>query len=231
MSARARLLGLAQGRSAVLVHGGAVLVVALALAAESADEPLATVGQRLAADLPHTWALLAPALTVASTALAVTRLRATGQVTALGSVGVGLGALSRSGLWSGVLVGSACLLVGVSVAPALEVARVAGGWWLRGEFVPDAVGTVPVLPPGVTARWWATGGLCVLGGWVGAVLGTWAGAGSVLVAAGLVLCFDLVQRGLPVDWAFPLGALAVAGAMLVRAAAPGGRRWPAYSGR
>ncbi len=226
MTPRLRLLGLAYARSFFLVHGGAVLVLGIAIAAESADEDLRALAGRLSVNLPHTWALLAPPLCLAAAALAVSRLRTTGQLTALGSVGVAVRSVLGGAFLVGLFFGLGCAVTGVASSPAVEVSRVTGGWWLRGTFVPDDVGNFPVPAGPVLGRWLSTAWLCPLAAWTGASLGAWRDAGRVLVVAAAVLCLDLVQRGLPLGHAPFVGGLAAALAVSMQWANRAGRRWP-----
>lgn len=234
-----RLLVRAWLRAQALVHLGAVLLLALVVATESADEPLPTLLARLSGDVPHTWALLSPALTLAAAALAVVRLRGTGELLALGTLGVSTRRVLLSGLAVTLPLGALAAAVGWGTDPAVEVARARGAWLVHGVVRLDP-GTAAVSAAdlanvqwGASTVWPGTAILLVLGGLAGASLGARDGRRSVVAAAAAWLVLDLLRRGS--EPGPGLALLAAAGAVvavLLRAATARNahaRRSPAHT--
>ena len=199
VSPLSRLVLLAWCRSLGLVHGGAIVLLGLVIATESAGLPLSAALSRLLADVPHTWALLSPALTLAATALTMDRLRANGELLALGALGLSRPRFLLTSLAVTLPSGALAAAVGVATDPATEAARVPGAWLVRGVVLLDP-GTL-VVPDlsrvsfGPSLDWPGTGLLVVAGGLAGASLGARGGRRSVLAAAAGWLVLDLVRRG------------------------------------
>lgn len=196
-----RLLLPAWARAFVLTNLGGLAVVVLVVATESADDPLSVLWMRLSQDVPHTWALLSPALALAAAALAVTRLRGSGELLALASLGVSRGRVLGSVLWVAAPAGVVAALVGRATDPAVSVARAAGAWVVNGAVLPDPGVAVPSASVLAAVRfgnpwdWPGTAALLLAGSVAGAALGVRGGSRSVLVAAAVWLVGDLVRRG------------------------------------
>lgn len=220
MSAFGRLSLTLWVRSFGLVHGAGVLLLALAVATEAAAQPTAELVRRLRADVPYAWALLSPALTLAAAALGLRRLRDSGELVALGTLGVSPRRVRWGAVVAALPVAALAVAVGAASAPTVEAARVAGGWVVAGRTLADPGGPLPDAAAVAAARfgssgdWPATGVLLILAAGVGARLGetghTW---GVLLAAAGWVLA-DVLRRGhQPVVAALFLLAMGAAAAL------------------
>lgn len=220
------LLGRAVLLGVVAAHLGGVLLFALTVAVEAADEPLPTLWDTLRARVPGLWAQAAAVLGGVGVAGATLRLRRRGVVLALGALGVDPRVLLVVGA---VLAGAAGGLAG-AVTPEAPVApgdwvRGEGGWIRDGLGWPDAAGGVVTerhaparsVPADVVNA--AAAGAC------GAALGLWATATPALVLAAVLLVVDVVARGLAERGAVPAAsvvapaalAAVVAGILMLRA--------------
>lgn len=201
MSALGRLLMRGWARAFGLVHAGGVVLLALAVATEAADEPWPELGRRLAADVPHAWALLSPALSLVAAALAMRRLRGSGELLVLGTLGVSLRRVRLSVLAPAALVAVAAAAVGRVAAPRVEVARLSGGWLVSGVVLPDPGSPLPDAAAVAAARfgapwdWPGTAVLLVVASAAGAALGVRGQSWSVLVAAATCVVVDVLRRG------------------------------------
>lgn len=228
ISPLSRLLLVAWLRAQALAHAGAVVLLALVVATESADEPLSALLSRLRVDVPHTWALLSPALTLAAAALTVARLRHSGELLALGTLGVSHLRVFVSGLGVSIPLAALTALVGRATDPAVEVARGPGAWVIHGavRLDPGVTGLsthdLAQIQWGSPAAWPGTALLLVLGGLAGAALGAADARRSVVAAASAWLVLDLLRRGSePAPGLVLLAvAAAVAAALLRSATAP-----------
>ncbi|GDX80917.1 hypothetical protein LBMAG42_27280 [Deltaproteobacteria bacterium] len=225
-----RLLLVAWLRAQALVHAGALVLLALVVATESADDPLPTLLSRLSIDVPHTWALLSPALTLAAAALAVARLLHSGELLALGTLGVSRLRVLLSGVGVTLPLAALAAAVGRGTDPAVEVARGPGAWVVHGIVLLDP-GTTGVSAAdlagvewGSPAAWPGTALLVVLGGIAGAALGAADGRRSVVAAAAVWLVLDLVRRGSEPAPGLVLLALAAGFAATLLRSATGARR-------
>jgi hypothetical protein len=197
-----RLLLGAWARALALAHGGGVLLLALVVLTESTangGDPLV----RLTTELPHTWALLAPALTLVGAALAVSGLRRRGDWLALASLGVPESVVLRSALGPALLL--ALLAGGVEglTEPIVTILRVPGGWLVEGTLRLDPGAAAPPADVLAAARWagawrWPGTGLLLLAAApVGAVIAARSRGTAVLVAAFACVVLDLLRRGAP----------------------------------
>ncbi|MDP2314926.1 MAG: hypothetical protein Q8P41_18650 [Pseudomonadota bacterium] len=198
------LLARAIGGAVVAAQLAGALLFTLVIAVEAADEAPATLLQTIVARLPSLWAQAAAVLVLCGVAVAVVRLRRTGVLLGLGTLGVE----PRVVLIVGALIGGA---VGVGASRVVvEPSDAPGAWdrgdvgWIRdGEAWPDVSGgAVHRRPPEgrdvVTDV--VNGGAA---GALGAALGLYVGAAPTLVAAALLLVADVVARGLAERGAVP----------------------------
>lgn len=206
--ARAVLVGV------LVAHTGGVLLFALTVAVEAADEPLPALWGTLRARVPGLWAQAAAVLGGVGVAGAALRLRRRGVVLALGALGVD----PRVLLVVGALLAGAVGGLAGAVPPAATIApgdwvRGEGGWIRGGVGWPDAPGGVVRERP---APWRSVPADVVnaaAAGACGAALGLWATATPALVLAAVLLVVDVVARGLAERGAVP-AAMAVAPAAL-----------------
>lgn len=215
------------------------MLLALVVATESADDPLPTLLERLRVDVPHTWALLSPALTLVAAALAVVRQRQSGALLALGTLGVSPLRVLLSGLWVTMPLAVLALAVGHGTDPAVEVARGPGAWVIHGvvRLDPGTAGLsandLAQIQWGSPTAWPGTALLLVFGGLAGAALGAADGRRSVVVAASAWLVLDLIRRGSEpaAGLALLVVAATLAGGLLRGATGPRGRapRSPAHT--
>lgn len=192
-----RLIGGALVRGLFAAHLGGMVLLALVVAVEAADEPIGTLMRTVVARVPELWAALAAVLGVAGVGVAVARLRRQGVVLGLGTLGVRpavfvLFAALFAGVWG---IGSAQVATPPAEVPGAWE-RGDGGWIRGGEAWPDrAGGEVRQRPPEARSlpadlANAAAGGAC------GAALGLWAGPLGGLLVVGVLLVVDVVAQGL-----------------------------------
>lgn len=214
------------GGAAVAHLGGAGLfVVVVAVEGAALDGP--ALGARLADTVPRLWAMAAAALALLGAAVATARLRRGGGVLALGSLGVGPGAVVLAAALVGGAVGLGAAAVPPDPAPELRAwVRGEGGWWHAGVAVPDEPGGTVGPPRPTEAPAWRTPAAGAAGAAAGAALGLWAGTLATVGAAGALLVAEALARGLVERAALPevaAGApalLAVGLLLLLRLRAP-----------
>ena len=221
-----RLLLPAWARAFFLTNVGGLLVLALVVATESADDSFAVLGDRICRDVPHTWALLSPALALAAAALATGRMRGSGELLAMATLGLSRLRVLLSVAWVALPTAALAAVVGRGTEPAVTVARAAGAWIVEGRVLLDPGAATPSAAALAAVRygdpldWPGTAILLVAAALSGAALGARGGGRAVLMAAAAVVVADLVRRG--VDPAVGLGILAatagVAGGLVWRGA-------------
>lgn len=186
----ARVYALPWLRALVLVHGGGLLVLALAALVESANDSPAVWMEHLVWQVPRAWALLAAPLSVVSSAVAVHRLREQGALFALSTLGLAPFGRVWAALAAGVGVGIVAQTTGILTLETSEILRGAGGWMVRGSWMADVEGGLP--GPLRADTQWAGLALYVS---AAALLGSGIrGLGQVLVGSAVVLVVDLVRR-------------------------------------
>ncbi|MSQ01401.1 MAG: LptF/LptG family permease [Myxococcales bacterium] len=201
MTALGRLLLTAWLRGFLLVQLGGIGLLAIVVATEAADEPVAEVRRRLVSQLPYTWALLSPALALAAAALTAARLSRSGQLLALGTLGVSPRRVRTSVLWVATPFGLVAMAVGHGSQPRVDVARVTEAWIVQGAVLPDPGASVSAPAALLTASWgsptdWpGTAVLLILASLTGASLGSPRSGWAVLVAAAGWVVVDALRRG------------------------------------
>ncbi len=201
MTALRRLLVVAWLRGFFLVQIAGVGLLAIVVATEAADETPAEVLRRLTSQLPYTWALLSPALALAAAALTAAQLSRSGQLLALGTLGVSPGRVRASVLWVATPCALLTMAVGQLCQPGVDVARIAGAWIVRGVVLPDPGLLPPEQATLLTAAWgsptdWpGTAILLVLASVTGASFGSLRSVWGVLVAAAAWIVGDALRRG------------------------------------
>jgi hypothetical protein len=216
-----RLLFLAWLRAFLLTQVGGAGLLALAVLTESAASGTPPL-RRLVAEVPHTWALLSPALGLVGAALAVYGLRRRGEWLVLATLGAGRTRLLLSVLALALPLGAFAGLVEGLTMPAVAVLRVPGGWLNAGALRLDPGAEAPVATILAAARWagaWQWPGTALLlaaGAVTGAALGARARESTTLLAACAWLLGDLLRRGSSPTTAaawFALACLAASGAV------------------
>jgi hypothetical protein len=214
------MLGRALLTGVLAAHVAGLLLLALAIAVEAADEPLLTLAQTLVARVPPAWAQVAAVLGLVGAWAATLRLRNQGVVLGLGTLGVSpyvlllAGALAAS--FGGVLASEAT----DSAEPVAPHAWVRGdaGWIRDGQAWPDERGgAVRPLPP--IARSAVADALDAgAAGACGAAVGLFGGPVTALLAAALLLVADVVSRGLSERGALPPAGVAIPAVLALFAA-------------
>ena len=201
MTALGRVLVAAWLRGFLLLQLGGVGLLAVVVATEAADEPPAEVLRRLTSQLPYTWALLSPALALAAAALTSARLSRSGELLALGTLGVSPLRARMSVLWVAMPCALLAMVVGQGCQPRVDVARVAGAWIVHGSVLADPGAAPPGQGALLTASWgsptdWpGTALLLVLASVTGASFASSRTPWTVLVAAAAWIVGDVLRRG------------------------------------
>lgn len=180
------------------------LLLALAVAVESAGVSAPALLATLRGQVPGAWAQAAGVLGGAGVAAATLRLRRRGVILALGTLGVDPRRVVLAGALVAAVAGAA--VGALAVAPEPEP-----GAWIRGEggWVRDGVGWPDIPGVVVTERALPSRSVPVdavnagLIGACGAALGLWAGATPALLLSAVLLIVDVVGRGLAERGAAP----------------------------
>jgi hypothetical protein len=188
----------------LVAHAGGLLLLALALSVEAADEPFRRLLMLLAERIPMLWARSAPALSLLGATLAVFRLRREGAVLGLGACGVSPWiVVAIAGVLGGGVGAVAAAGEPAAAAAADGWVRGSGGWWHEGVAFPDVAGGVVGLPAKPTR----SAGVDVAGGAaagaLGAALGLTGGPVGTLLTVATLLIGDGLCRGLADRSALP----------------------------
>lgn len=199
----------------LVAHLGGVVVLALAVAVEARQGELATL---LTARVPSAWALAAAVLTLLGSALAVARMRRSGIVLALGTLGLGPGRIVVIAALLGGLVGAGATQVLRPAADVIGWERIPGGWQHAGQVLADAPGVTlaprihaprpVVLPEDAIPVGAAAGAL-------GVALALYGSALGPIVVGALLLMGEAVVTGLVDRRVWPEEAVLVPSALIL----------------
>ncbi len=204
MTRAVALLGRAIGAGVAVAHLGGLLLYALVVAVEAADEPLPVLARIVLARVPALWAQSAAVLGCVGVAAATLRLRRRGVVLALGTLGLDPRVVLLVGaVGAGVVGGLAGRGVVAPTAVPGAWERGDGGWIRDGLAWPDAAGAEVRTRPAAGRDLAADVTNAAAAGACGAALGLWAGATPALVVAALLLVGDVVSTGLAERGAVP----------------------------